>query len=59
MEPPNGVRYAPAGYRWAGVDSAGEQKKLEARKLLEKAKESHRTSVRCVGRFVKYKASIF
>ena len=26
----NGLRYAPAGHRWAGVDSAWEQKKLEA-----------------------------
>jgi len=27
---PNGARYAPSGHRWAGVDSAWEQKKLEA-----------------------------
>jgi hypothetical protein len=31
---------------WAGVDSAWEQKKLEARKMLENAAESH-TSGAC------------
>jgi len=33
---PNGLRYAPAGYWWAGRDPAGEREKLEARKRLEK-----------------------
>ena len=28
-KPANGLRYAPVGYRWAGVDSAWEQEKLE------------------------------
>ena len=28
-------------WRWAGVDSVWEQKKLEARKMLENAAESH------------------
>ena len=37
---PNGLRYAPAGYAGVGVDSAWEQEKLEARKILEKP---HRT----------------
>jgi hypothetical protein len=27
---PNGLRYAPSGHRWAGVDNAWEQEKLEA-----------------------------
>jgi len=30
--------------RWAGVDNAWEQKKLEARKMLENAAESHLSS---------------
>ena len=37
---------------WAGVDSAWEQKKLEARKILENAAESHTSGARFVGRFV-------
>ena len=46
------MRYAPLGYRWAGVDSAKEQKKLEARKLLAVgAAESPASSARCVGQF--------
>ncbi len=36
---------------WAGVDSAWEQKKLEARKMLENAAESPASSARFVGRF--------
>ena len=36
-QPPNILRYAHSGHRWAGVDSAWEQKKPEARKLLENA----------------------
>jgi hypothetical protein len=35
----------------AGVDSAWEQEKLEARKMLENAAESPASSARCVGRF--------
>ena len=35
---------------WAGVDSAWEQKKLEARKMLENAAESHTSGARFVGR---------
>jgi hypothetical protein len=34
---------------WAGVDSAWEQEKLEARKMLENAAESPAPSARCVG----------
>ena len=34
---------------WAGVDSAWEQKKLEARKMLENAAESPPSTARCVG----------
>jgi hypothetical protein len=37
---------------WAGVDSAWEQEKLEARKMLEKAAESHTSAARFVGRFL-------
>jgi hypothetical protein len=33
---------------WAGVDSAWEQEKLEARKMLENAAESHTSGARCV-----------
>jgi len=33
---------------WAGVDSAWEQKKLEARKMLENAAESHTSGARFV-----------
>ena len=35
---------------WAGVDSVWEQKKLEARKMLENAAESHTSGARFVGR---------
>jgi hypothetical protein len=34
---------------WAGVDSLWEQKKLEARKMLENAAESHTSGARFVG----------
>ena len=39
--------------RWAGVDSAWEQYKLEARKMLDakRGDESPSSSARCVGRF--------
>jgi hypothetical protein len=36
---------------WAGVDSAWEQKKLEAWKMLENAAESHTSGARFVGRW--------
>jgi len=36
----------------AGVDSVWEQKKLEARKMLEKRAESPASSARFVGRFL-------
>jgi len=36
---------------WAGVDNAWEQEKLEARKMLENAAESHTSGARFVGRF--------
>jgi hypothetical protein len=38
--------------RWAGVDNAWEQRKLEARKMLENAAESHLSSARFVRRFL-------
>ena len=34
--------------KWAGVDHAWEQKKLEARKILENAAESHTSGARFV-----------
>jgi hypothetical protein len=34
---------------WAGVDSAWEQEKPEARKMLENAAESHTSGARFVG----------
>ncbi len=34
---------------WAGVDNDWEQEKLEARKLLEKAADSHTSGARFVG----------
>jgi hypothetical protein len=37
---------------WAGVDNAWEQEKLEARKMLENAAESHTSGARCVGQFL-------
>jgi hypothetical protein len=37
---------------WAGVDSVWEQEKLEARKMLENAAESHTSGARCVGRIL-------
>ena len=49
-ELPNGLRYAPAGYAGAGVDSAWEQRKLEARKMLAVGRaESPASSARGVG----------
>jgi hypothetical protein len=34
---------------WAGVDNAWEQEKLDARKMLENAAESHTSGARFVG----------
>jgi hypothetical protein len=36
---------------WAGVDSAWEQEKPEARKMLENGAESHQSAARFVGQF--------
>ena len=36
--------------RWAGVDSAWEQEKLDARKMLKNGDESHLSSARFVRR---------
>jgi len=44
MERANGWRY----WRWGRVDSVWEQKKLEARKMLENAAESPASSARFV-----------
>jgi len=43
--PPNSLCYAHTGYAGAGVDAAREQRKLEARKMLENAAESLASSV--------------
>jgi len=37
---------------WAGVDNACEQEKLEARKMLENAAESHTSGARLVSPFL-------
>ena len=39
---------------WAGWDSVREQEKLEARKMLENAAESHTSGARCVGTLLFY-----
>jgi hypothetical protein len=39
---------------WAGVDSAWEQEKLEARKMLENAAESHTSGARFVSPLFAY-----
>ena len=36
---------------WASMDSVWDQEKLEARKMLENAAESHTSGARFVGRF--------
>ena len=36
------------------MDSVREQEKLEARKMLENAAESHTSGARCVGRLMRY-----
>jgi len=40
---------------WAGWDSLQEQKKLEARKLLENRAESHQSAARFVGTLLTWK----
>jgi hypothetical protein len=40
---------------WAGVDNAWEQEKLEARKMLENAAESHTSGARFVIFFLAYR----
>ena len=45
LEGPNGLRY----WRWGGLGRGREQKKLEARKMLENAAESPASSARFVG----------
>jgi len=40
---------------WAGVDSAWEQEKLEARKILENAAESHTSGARFVSPLFAFK----
>jgi len=44
---------------WAGVDSAWEQEKLEARKMLENAAESHTSGARFVGTLLDWKRTLF
>ena len=44
---------------WAGVDSLWEQKKLEARKILENAAESHTSGARFVGTLLPYRTFWF
>jgi len=44
---------------WAGVDSAWEQEKLEARKMLENAAESHTSGARCVSPLFAFSALFF
>jgi hypothetical protein len=39
---------------WAGVDSAWEQEKLDARKMLENRADSPASSARFVGQFFVY-----
>jgi hypothetical protein len=43
---------------WAGVDSAWEQEKLEARKMLENAAESHTSGARFVGTLLDWKVTL-
>ena len=53
-EPANGLRYLRVG----GVDNAWEQEKLEARKMLENAAESHTSGARFVGLLFAFKDSL-
>ena len=43
----NGLRYAPTGYVWAGVDSACEQRKLKATRTRNACKPRRISQVRC------------
>jgi hypothetical protein len=43
---------------WAGVDNAWEQEKLEARKMLENAAESHTSGARFVSHFCRLVLSL-
>lgn len=45
-QPPNGLRYTPTGYMWAGVDSAWVQEKLEARKIIVNRADSYMSGAR-------------
>jgi hypothetical protein len=49
-KPTTGCPTVCVDWRWAGVDSAWEQDKLEARKMLENAADSHTSGARFVGR---------
>jgi len=44
---------------WAGVDNAWEQKKLEARKMLENVAESHTSGARFVGTLLTLRLTCF
>jgi hypothetical protein len=44
---------------WAGQDSAGEQEKPEARKMLENGAESHQSAARFVSPFLLWKITVF
>jgi hypothetical protein len=44
--------------KWAGVDSVWEQKKLEARKMLVNAAESHTSDARFVGTLLTFEDSL-
>ena len=45
---PNGLRYTPSGFSWAGVDNAWDQYKLEARKMPINRGESQPSAARRV-----------
>jgi hypothetical protein len=42
---------------WAGVDNVWEQEKLEARKMLENAADSHTSGARFVSRLLFYQSA--
>jgi len=44
---------------WAGVDSAWEQEKLKARKMLENAADSHTSGARFVGTLLTCKTWLY
>jgi hypothetical protein len=48
-----------ASGQWVGVDSAWEQRKLEARKMLENAAESPASSARFVGTLLTWMTHFF